>query len=377
MIPNIRVCSNCVMDETAAGIEFDDNDVCNYCRDYVAIHEKYVGSDPVAREQRLAVLVERIRADGRGKPYDCIVGVSGGVDSSYTLVKAKELGLRPLAVHMDNGWNSELAQNNIANLIQKLDVDLYTHVIDWPEYRGLMEAFFASDVIDIELLYDNAMLAVNYRQAAKYGIRYILAGTNVSTEGMRMPNNWNWSKYDARNIRAISRQHGGPKLKTFPSISTMDFARFVFLNRIRWISFLDLFDFRKNEALALLTEHYGYKPYAQKHYESVFTRFYQGYILPRKFNIDKRKLHWSTLVASRQETRAKALEAVAGLTYPSERDIRADEEYFIKKMGWTQEKLDAYIARPERPHTAYPSERALWDRLQGLYRKHLGGAVRK
>lgn len=377
MIPNLRVCANCVMDETAADIEFDADGVCNYCREYGAIHEKYVGSDHEAREARLAALVERIRADGKGKPYDCIVGVSGGVDSSYTLVKAKELGLRPLAVHMDNGWNSELAQNNIANLIQGLGVDLYTHVIDWPEYRGLMEAFFASDVIDIELLYDNAMLAVNYRQAAKYGIKYILAGTNVSTEGMRMPGNWNWSKYDARNIRAIARAHGGPKLKSFPSIGTIDFARYVFVNRIRWVSFLDLFDFRKAEALAMLIEKYGYKPYAQKHYESVFTRFYQGYILPRKFNVDKRKLHWSTLVASGQATRQQALDAVAGLTYPSERDIRADEEYFIKKMGWSREKLDAYIARPERSHLEYASERPLWDRLHGLYRKYLGGAVRK
>ena len=189
MIPNVRTCTRCVMDDTAAGIEYDEAGVCNYCRGYGARYEKYVGTDPAERERRLHAFVERVKEGGKGKRYDCIVGVSGGVDSSYTLVKAVELGLRPLAVHMDNGWNSELAQNNIANLVRTLDVDLHTHVIDWPEYRGLMEAFFSADVIDLELLADNALLTVNYQQAAKYGVKFILAGTNVSTEGMRMPPN--------------------------------------------------------------------------------------------------------------------------------------------------------------------------------------------
>jgi len=166
-----RVCTRCVMDQSAPDIRFDEKGVCNYCTDYLVTRERYLVSDPEQRQRRLDALLDRVRRDGRGKRYDCIVGISGGVDSSWALVKAVELGLRPLAIHMDNGWNAELAQNNIANLVRGLGVDLVTHVIDWREYRGLMEAFFAADVLDVELLYDNAMSAVNFRQAARFGIK--------------------------------------------------------------------------------------------------------------------------------------------------------------------------------------------------------------
>ena len=154
--------------------------------------------------------------DGRGKQYDCMIGVSGGVDSSWALALAVDQGLRPLAVHMDNGWNTELAQNNIANLVRGLGVDLHTHVIDWPEYRGLMEAFFAADVVDVELLYDNAMLAVNFEAAARHGVKHILGGTNVATEGMRMPPSWNWLKYDKRNIKSICEALRRTEAQYFP-----------------------------------------------------------------------------------------------------------------------------------------------------------------
>lgn len=167
---NYRQCTRCFMDTTAEGIEFDENGVCNYCREF----EEVLKRPRKKLNLSLDEFVNKIKEDGKGKRYDCIVGISGGVDSSYTLVKVKELGLRPLAVHMDNGWDSELAANNIKNLVDKLGVDLYTHVIDWDEYRSLMQAFFDADVIDIELLYDNAMLAVNYQQARKFGTKYIL-----------------------------------------------------------------------------------------------------------------------------------------------------------------------------------------------------------
>ena len=194
------MCNRCVMDTTAADITFDENGVCNYCTEFLSRSGHILNKSPEQRKVELDAFVSKVKADGKGKKYDCIVGVSGGVDSSWVLVKAVELGLRPLAVHMDNGWNSELAQNNIANLIKYLNVDLYTHVIDWQEYRGLMQAFFDADVIDIELLYDNAMLSVNYQKASYYGLKYILSGSNQSYEGMAMPKNWNWLKFDKRNI---------------------------------------------------------------------------------------------------------------------------------------------------------------------------------
>lgn len=357
------------MDETAGDIVFNDEGVCNYCAGFLEKKARHIAPDEAERHRRLAQLVETIRKAGKGQRYDCIVGVSGGVDSSWSLVRTVELGLRPLAVHMDSGWNSELAQNNIANLVRGLGVDLYTHVIEWREIRGLMEAFFASDVIDVEVLYDNAMIAVNYGQAAKYGLHYILAGSNIATEGVDIPKSWNWYKSDKRNITGISRRFGGPRLKTFPSISTLDTARYTIWNKIHWLGFLDYLDYRKGDAVAVLERDFGYKPYPYKHYESVFTRFYQGYLQPYKFGADKRKPHLSSLIMNGEISRDEALRMAQGIAYPSERAMERDRRYFIKKMGWDEAKFEDYMRRPEVPHDAYPSEAGYYRKLVALYRK--------
>ena len=362
-------CSRCVMDTAAADIYFDENGVCNYCIEFLERSSHIIHEDLADKEARLNELVLRVKAAGKGKPYDCVVGVSGGVDSSWTLVEVKRLGLRPLAVHMDNGWNSELAQNNIANLVKGLGVDLHTHVINWDEYRELMQAFFDADVIDVELLYDNAMLAVNYHQAAKYGIKYILAGTNQATEGMRMPKEWNWYKYDKRNIKALASRHGIKGIKTFPAIGTGGLIWHHFLKGIRWTSFLDYLPYNKFHAVDELEKNYGYKRYPFKHYESVFTRLYQGYILPRKFGVDKRKLHLSTLIVSGQLSRDNALIGLEGIPYPSEADMQTDITYFLKKMKWTPEQLEGYMKRPGISHADYPTEKPLREQLLRIYKK--------
>jgi N-acetyl sugar amidotransferase len=357
------------MDTSAVDISFDELGVCSYCTEFLQRSGHVIHENIVEKEVRLNQLVGLIKTAGKGKPYDCIVGVSGGVDSSWALVEVKRLGLRPLAVHMDNGWNSELAQNNIANLVRGLNVDLHTHVIDWEEYRELMQAFFDADVIDVELLYDNAMLAVNYREAAKYGLKYILAGTNQATEGMRIPNEWNWFKYDKRNIKALARRHGMKGIETFPAIGVAEVVWYRLFKSIRWTSFLDYLPFKKSHALDELEKFHGYKRYPYKHYESVFTRFYQGYILPRKFGVDKRKLHLGTLVASGQMTRDDALKGIEGIPYPSEAEMAEDMSYFLKKMKWKKKELDDYIARPAVPHSAYPTERPIWMFLSSVYKK--------
>lgn len=361
MTESKTICTRCIMDRSVPNISFDDQGVCNYCREYLEQCSHVLDDSNGQKEAKLRSLVARVKKAGEGKPYDCIVGVSGGVDSSWVLVKVVELGLRPLAVHMDNGWNSELAQHNIASLVQKLGVDLHTHVIDWHEYRKLMQSFFDADVIDVELLYDNAMAAVNYRQAAKYGLRFILAGTNSATEGMRMPEGWNWNKFDKKNIKAIGMEFGNVRLKTFPAIGTLDFFKFRFINGIRWTSILDLMPYNKTSVLGELQEKYGYKPYPYKHYESIFTRFYQGYILPTKFAVDKRKLHLGTLVASGQMDRAQALADLERIPYPSQAQLNEDRQYFLKKMNWSEADLQAYLARPAVAHDAYGSERLLWN----------------
>lgn len=346
------------MDDSAIEITFDGNGNCNYCSEYLRASDLLGAAD---RQQgggagELEKLVQDIKLRGRGKPYDCIVGVSGGVDSSWVLVNAVRLGLRPLAVHMDNGWNSNLAVSNIANLIEELGVDLFTYVINWDEYRSLMEAFFAADVIDIELLYDNALHEVCYSQAKKYGLRSILSGSNFSTEGLRMPATWAWeSKWDGRNIVNIGRRVGA-KVKTFPLFTTLKWLVYTYVYRIKWVAFLDLLDYKKESALSALEADYGYTRYPYKHYESVFTRFYQGYILPRKFGVDKRRVHLSSLVASGQMSREEAIKDLEGIPYPSEKELQIDLKFFLKKMGWSDEKLEQYLARPGRKHSEYGTD---------------------
>lgn len=369
MSASYQICTRCIMDTSASDIVFDRDGVCSYCSEFIDRSGHLRNREPAELTRTLDTLIAKVKASGRGKRYDSVVGVSGGVDSSWALVQAVKLGLRPLAVHMDNGWNSELAQNNIANLVRSLRVDLHTHVIDWHEYRGLMQAFFDADVLDVELLYDNAMMAVNYQQAARHSVKYLLAGTNQATEGMRFPPGWNWLKFDKKNIKGLARRFGNIRLNTFPSIGTLGYVSYQMIRGIKWVSFIDFFEYNKLEALTVLERDYGYKPYPYKHYESIFTRFYQGYILPNKFGVDKRRLHFSTLVASGQMTRDEAMRNCEGVAYSSSKALEEDKQYFVKKMGWTPGDLDNYIKRPEKPHAAYPSEKPMWDLLVKSYRR--------
>jgi N-acetyl sugar amidotransferase len=357
------------MDTSASDISFDDLGRCSYCTEYLSQATDSLGASGTDRDEAFLELVRQVKRAGRGKPYDCVIGVSGGVDSSYALVQAVKAGLRPLAVHMDNGWDSELAQSNIENLIRTLDVDLYTYVIDWDEYRALMQAFFDADVIDVELLYDNAMLAVNYRQAHALRTPHILAGTNFATEGMRTPPGWNWYKYDKRNIRRIGRVIGGVRLASFPAFGAVDLIKSRYAYGISWVSFLDYMDYSKTKAVDLLESAHGYRPYPYKHYESIFTRFYQGFLLPRKFGVDKRRLHLSTLVASGELSRDDAEANLTLSPYPTPQELAKDMSFFLKKMDWSQETLDEYLLRPVIPHDRYGSERWILSsaqRLRGL-----------
>lgn len=361
---NLRVCTRCVMNSTASRIHFNDDGICNYCNDFEKKLNDYLENKPI-----LENLVSKLKKNKKNK-YDCIIGLSGGVDSCFSVHKAVEIGLNPLVVHLDNGWNSELAQNNIENLVKALNIDLYTYVINWNEYKNFMNAFFDANVIDIELLMDNAMLAVNYREAAKYDLKYILAGTNISSEGMAMPENMNWIKFDKKNIKNIIKRFGGYKLSTYPAIGTFDLVYYILIKKIKWLSFLDYFDYDKFKAIEILKEKYNFKPYPYKHYESIFTRFYQGYILPKKFKIDKRILHYSTLIMSKSMTREFALKELQNeYAYSSNEQLELDKEYFLKKMGWTEFKLNSYLSKPEVSHDFYSSEKKLYNLLLKVYKK--------
>jgi N-acetyl sugar amidotransferase len=360
-----RICNRCVMDTSAGEIEFDGVGNCNFCEMLVRQNIQKISSSN--NSQSLDLLIENVKKDGAGKDYDCIIGVSGGVDSSWVLVQAVEKGLRPLAVHMDNGWNSELATNNISNLIERLDVDLFTHVIEWEEYRNLMEAFFRADVIDIELLYDNAMTEVCYMKAREFGLKYILSGSNTATEGIQMPSAWAYGdKWDGANILSIASA-SSVDISTFPLFTNTKWLYSKYIKGVQWIPFLDYIGYEKETTLLHLRENFAYKPYPYKHYENIFTRFYQGYLLPTKFNVDKRRVHFSSLIMSGQMDRQVAVTELEKPAFSSADDLRMDIEYFLKKMRWQSTKLDRYLTRPRREHSDYKTDKVrkyLWPVLR-------------
>lgn len=366
-MPEYRMCARCVMDTSAEDIVFDEAGICNYCTEFMGRLQHSANAE-LRRFGTMDRFVAQVKESARGKEYDCIVGVSGGVDSSYALLLAVRQGLKPLAVHLDNGWNSELASHNIANLVNNLGVDLYTHVIDWEENRDLQRSFFLANVIDIELLMDNAMLAVNYQQAARYGLKYILSGTNTATEGLRMPAAWNHNKYDVRNIRAIQRRFGSHKIKTHPLFSTVDRVWYGSIRGIHWVRFLDFTKYVKSEALEALRREVGYKPYPYKHYESVFTRFYQAVILPQKFGYDKRRVHLSALVVTGQMERCEALRLLEQSPYPDPEQEAQDLRFVKKKLGFTDSEFEAYMRGPVVRHEEFASEKRLWDALNAARR---------
>lgn len=366
MNSNIRTCNRCLMDETAINFEKYGNEGCNYCKGFEKRLEEFNKGISSSEKIRIKELKDKI-INKSGSEYDCIVGVSGGVDSCWVLAKAVEIGLKPLAVHMDNGWNSELAQNNISNLIRILNVDLYTYVIDWEEYRDLMQAFFDADVIDIELLYDNAAIGVLSMASRKFKIKNILSGMNFATEGVAVPDNWKWNKLDALNIKSIYKTHNGSKIKSFPLIGVLEQTYNQRILGIKTINLLNYIDYDLEKAKTYLSKNFKFKPYKYKHYESVFTRFYQGHILPLKFGIDKRKPHLSSLIMSKSINKEEALVKLKSSTYGDEFQRIVDKRYFLKKMKWSEETLNNYLVRPERPHNNYSSETFLYNILRNIY----------
>ncbi len=363
MAKEYMVCTRCIMDTAVPDIKFDEKGQCNYCAEYIEKISR-MKTQESERNNLLLSLVDKIKEDGKNKDYDCILGVSGGLDSSYVLYKTKELGLRPLAVHLDNGWDSELSINNIERLVKSLKVDLYTHVINWDEFKRLQIAFFKADVVDIEMLTDHAIIAILYKTAYKRKIKYILAGTNMANEGMRMPKGWNHIKLDLKNIKAIYKRFGNYiKLETFPMMSLAENLKIRLINKIEWVDFLDYFAYDKKEATDILSQKIGWRPYEKKHYESVFTRFYQGHILPEKFNIDKRKLHYSTLICSGQMSRDEALELMKEKPYSSLSLLGEDKDYVLKKLGFSLEDFEQYLNSAPVLHTYYPSDTRFYNLL--------------
>jgi N-acetyl sugar amidotransferase len=338
------------MDTTDPNISFDSAGVCNHCRQYDEVAAKHLFSKEEGA-RRLAEVVERIRSDGEGKPYDCIMGVSGGVDSTYSIVLAKQAGLRPLAVHLDNGWDSELAIKNIERVLRHLDVDLVTVVLNWEEFRDLQVAFLKASTPDSEIPTDHAIISVMFSNAAKHGVRHVVTGFNVRTES-HMPVAWSSGHSDWRYISEVHKRFGTTKLRSYPHTP---FLRLLRLRRAQeWTHILNFVDYNKRKAQNVLTREVGWVEYSGKHHESIYTRFYQGYILPRKFGFDKRKAHFSSLICSNQMTREDALRELENPPYPLA-EQQADREYVIKKLQLSGSEFDAIMAAPRLRYADYPS----------------------
>lgn len=351
-----QICVRCVLDsEDDPFITFDEEGICSMCHLYEREALKRV-LPQVEKVKAFNNLISKIKSHS-GKKYDCIIGVSGGVDSTYVAFKVKEAGLNPLAVHLDNGWNSELAVKNIESIVNKLGIDLYTYVIDWSEFKDLQLSFIRASVVDIELLTDHAINAILYKMATKYGIKYILSGENFTTEGI-LPPSWVFQKNDLINIKSIHSKYGTRKMKTFPELG---YFKMIFLKKmynIETVYFLDLIEYNKISVKKIIQDELGWRDYGGKHYESIFTRFYQSYILPRKFNIDKRKSHYSTLICAGQLSRENALqlleEPICDFSL-----LKEDKQYVIKKLGISEAEFDQLMTESPRAHTDFKSVRGL------------------
>lgn len=362
--PQYRQCSVTVMDNIAdPDIRFDEKGICNYYYEYKEAEKNGVLKG-AAGEAKIEELAAKIKAAGKGKPYDCLIGLSGGVDSTYVALLVKRLGLRPLAVHLDNGWNSELAVKNVENIITRLGFDLYTLVVNWEEFKDIQLAYLRASVVDIEVVSDHAIFSTMYKLAKEKDIGYIISGTNIVTEHI-MPPSWLYQKMDFANLKDIHNRYGKLKLKTYPSF---DFKKYVYYTgalKLTPISILNYVPYNKKEIKEVIKKELDWRDYGGKHYESIFTKFYQAYILPEKFHIDKRKSHLSTLICSGQITKEDALKELEQPIYPPA-DLASDKEYVLKKLGLTPQEFADIMAMPPRRHQEFKTDKVLKEKYMNL-----------
>lgn len=353
------ICSNCVMDTTDSQISFDEHGVCDHCNTFYSKVKPNWHTGERGRSE-LRVLVEKIKASGRDRDFDCIIGMSGGIDSSYLTYIATEFGLRPLVFHVDAGWNSQEAVNNIEKLVDKLGLDLYTEVIDWAEMRDLQLAFFKSGVPHIDTPQDHAFFATMYKFAEQHNINYILTGANLSTECIRNPIEWMYYQSDSIQLLDIHARFGTRPLVNYPVTSILRHKIWLpYFKGIKVARPLNMVEYDKAAAVKLLIEKFGWQPYPQKHFESRFTRFYEGYWLPTKFGYDTRKVQYSSLIVTGQMTRDEAIEK---LKVPPLDDatIRQEFEYVANKLEISTDELKSYLDAPNKTYRDYKSQDAIY-----------------
>jgi N-acetyl sugar amidotransferase len=349
------------MDTSDSRISFDENGVCDHCNDFEKNVKPNWHTGDRGRNE-LESIVRKIKKSGKGKDFDCLLGLSGGVDSSYMLhLAVKEYGLRPLVFHVDGGWNSELAVHNIQVLVDKLHLDLYTEVINWEEMKDFQLAFFKSGVPHIDIPQDHAFIATLYNFADKYNIKYILNGGNISTEGIRNPMEFIYYGTDMPQINDVIRRFGTVKMKSYPFSSVLRHKFYLrYVRNVHVVKPLNFLPYIKSEALQLLEREYNWKPYPQKHFESRFTKFYEGYWLPERFGFDTRRVQYSSLIQTGQMTSVEALEKMKNPSYNPD-TIGEEFNYISTKLGITQEELRKYFTMEKKFYWDYKNQANIFD----------------
>ncbi len=354
-----QICARCIFDTRVGAISFDQQGICNYCRLMEQLARDYATGTPEG-ERRYDEIVKKIKANGKGKKYDCVVGVSGGTDSSYMLYLAKKQGLRPLAVHYDNTWNSAIATENIRKVTKKLNVDLSTHVVDNKEADDIFKSFFLASVPELDGPTDIALAEVLYRAAAKYGVQYVLEGHSFQAEGVSP---LSACYIDGKYIASVHERFGKRKIKTFPNMNLRAFLKWTMAYRIQKIRPLWYLRYSKEEARELLEKEFGWQYYGGHHLENRMTAFHHAYYNPKKFGIDTRNNSLSASVRSGKISREAALKTYSEPGY-IEPELLA---YFMKRLELTQEEFDAIMARPVKSYRDYPTYKRTFERMGPLF----------
>lgn len=355
-----QICTRCVMDSIVEEIKFDENGVCNFCHYFDKnVRSTLQQSQSDKNGKLLQKIIKIIKNNSKGKKYDCVLGLSGGLDSSYLAYLAVNQGLHFLAVHVDTGWNSKISEYNVKNVVDKLGLDLEIFSIDWEEMRDLQLAFYKASIKNCEIPQDHAFLAALYQIANKYKIQYILLGTNLATESI-LPKSWGHSAADLVYFNAINKRFGNGKLQRYPTLNFWQRYFYCFLIKgIREVCLLNYTSYTKATVKDILIQKIGWQDYGYKHFESVLTRFFQGYYLPTKFGIDKRRAHLSSLILSKQLTREEALEELKKQIYSTEQ-LQKDKKYISEKLGITLDEWEKILSLPPRNDEEFPSSDMLF-----------------
>jgi len=357
----------CIMDTTDPEITFDEKGICNHCTEFLKRREE-VRAMKKSGSEHLDEILQKIKNSGTNNKYDVLLGISGGVDSCYVGYLLKKRGIRTLLVHMDNGWNSDDATINIKSVAKNLGFDYQSYVLDWEEFRDIQLAFLKASVVEAETPTDIAIMGALHRIAAQEGIKYIISGGNLATEGI-LPKTWHYNAKDTKYFNHIQKTFGTKKARKFPAFGFQTETYYKLIKGIKIVYLLNYVDYNKSEALQILQQEIGWKNYGGKHHESRFTKFVQSYLLPKKFSLDYRKATLSSQICAGEITREKALEALDKPLY-SEEDIEREKVYIAKKLRISKEELDEIIDLPGKYYNEYPNDEKRLEFIYKIYRKY-------